>query len=145
MKSKAYYHTQATNNNVEMKMGMTFIRWIIALPLIVGTILFALAHPDSVSITWNPFEPAIELPLYFVSLLFLGTGFLLGAIMTWISMGKLRKERRAQRKIIKTLEKDLNKANEKIIDILSKKKTTQQEQKNIQTLSHTTIEDTEKE
>lgn len=101
---------------------MSFIRWIIALPLIVGAVLFALAHPDPVTITWNPFEEAIELPLYFVALAFLGIGFLLGVFVAWLGMGKVRKERRQQRKTIKKLEKDINIANEKMIETLSKMK-----------------------
>lgn len=104
-------------------MGMTFIRWIIALPLIVGAVLFALAHPDLVSITWNPFAPPVELPLYFVTLMFLGAGFLLGAFVAWLGMGKVRKERRQQRKTIKKLQKDIDDANEKIMEALSQKKT----------------------
>lgn len=103
-------------------MGITIIRWIIALPIIVGAVLFALAHPDPVSVTWNPLEPAVELPLYFVSLVFLAVGFLLGAFVAWLGMGKVRKERRQQRKTIKKLEKDINTANEKVIDILTKYK-----------------------
>lgn len=101
---------------------MAIIRWIIALPLIVGAVLFALAHPTPVSITWNPFDPPIELPLYFVVLTFLGVGFLLGAFVAWIGMGKVRKERRKQKKIIKTLEKDIVEANEKIMETLAKYK-----------------------
>ena len=105
-----------------MKMGMTITRWIVALPLIVGAVLFALAHPDPVSVTWNPFEEAVQLPLYFVALAFLGIGFLLGAFIAWLGMGKVRRERRQQRKTIKKLEKDINAANEKMIETLSKMK-----------------------
>lgn len=105
---------------------MAIIRWIIALPLIVGAVLFALAHPTSVAITWNPFEPAINLPLYFVALTFLGFGVVLGAFMAWLGMGKVRKDRRKQKKTIKQLEKDIIEANDKIIETLAKYKPTNQ-------------------
>ena len=101
---------------------MNIIRWVIALPLIVGAVLFALANPEIVSITWNPFEPAINLPLYFVALTFLGMGFLLGTFIAWLGMSKTRKERRQQKKQIKQLEKDINEANEKVIETLTKYK-----------------------
>ncbi|HPD82285.1 MAG TPA: LapA family protein [Alphaproteobacteria bacterium] len=96
---------------------MSFIRWIIALPIIVGAVLFALANPAIVSVTWSPFHSAIDLPLYFVALAFLGAGFLLGAFVAWIGMGKVRKDRRQQKKTIKQLEKDINAANEKIMTL----------------------------
>lgn len=101
---------------------MSFIRWILALPIIVGAVLFALAHPDTVSVTWNPFEPPVNLPLYFVALIFLGGGFLLGTFVAWLSMSSVRQDRRRQRKEIKKLEKDIDEANKKIIEVLAEKK-----------------------
>ena len=93
---------------------MAFLRWIFALPLIVGAVLFALAHPQKVSLTYNPVSDPIELPLYFVALAFLGIGFLLGVFSTWLGMGKVRKERRAFKKEVKTLTKENDKlSNEK--------------------------------
>jgi uncharacterized integral membrane protein len=99
---------------------MAFIRWIIALPIIVGAVLFALAHPDPVMITWNPFQEPVELPLYFVVFAFLGIGFLLGAFMAWMGMSRVRSERRQQKKTIRQLEKDINEANEKVMETLAK-------------------------
>ena len=113
---------------------MSFIRWIIALPLIVGAVLFALAHPDIVSVTWHPFKPPAELPLYFVALVFLGGGFLLGVIITWIGMGSLRQERRQQKKTIRKMEKNINEANEKIMELSAAR--IEDQEKTIQTLSH---------
>ena len=97
---------------------MTIIRWIIALPFIVGAILFALAHPQKVSITFNPFQAPIELPLYFVALSFLGAGFLLGALIAWIGMSKVRKDRRAYKKEIKKLTRENDKLNKDIAEAL---------------------------
>ena len=105
---------------------MSIIRWIISLPLIVGAIFFALEHPDIVSITWSPTQEPIELPLYFVVLIAIGTGFLLGAAITWLSMGNLRKERRQQKKLIKRLEKDIHDADEQLNDYLRSNKKDEQ-------------------
>ena len=68
---------------------------------------------------WPTAEPR-EFPLYFVAFVFLAAGFLLGTLITWISMGKLRRERRQQKKTIKKLEKDIDEANKKLIDTLAK-------------------------
>jgi len=90
---------------------MAFLRLIFALPLVVGAVLFALAHPEKVSLTYSPLSDPIELPLYFVALTFLGIGFLLGVFSTWLGMGKLRKERRAYKKDVKKLTKENEKLN----------------------------------
>jgi len=99
---------------------MAFLRGLLALPLIIGTVAFAMTHTMKVPVVLNPFEPAIELPLYIVALGFLAVGALLGAIVAWIGMHKVRKAKRVQRKEIKNLEKtigrlesDLAKANVK--------------------------------
>lgn len=101
-------------------MIMRILKWILAVPLIIGAVLFALAHPQAVSITWSPFQDPVELPLYFVSLCFLGAGFLIGALMAWVGMGQIRAERRALKKEVKQLKRDVNEANEKIMETLSK-------------------------
>ena len=113
---------------------MSLIRWILALPIIVGAVLFALAHPDMVKITWSPFEPPVEFPLYFVALVFLGAGFILGSFVSWLGMSKVRRERRQQKKTIKKLEKDINDANNKIMEISAQKKDS------FPVLSHNTLE-----
>jgi len=101
---------------------MTFLKWLITLPFIVGAVLFALANPDIVTITWSPFHDPLSLPLYFVVLAFLGLGFLLGAFMAWIGMGKTRSDRRRLRRENKQLAKDINEANDKLTAELAKYK-----------------------
>ena len=101
---------------------MSILRWIIALPIIVGVVLFALTNPTLVRITWSPIHDSAELPLYFVALVFLGAGFLLGAFMAWIGMGKTRSERRQLKRDNKQLKKDINESNEKLTEILAKQK-----------------------
>ena len=86
---------------------MAFLRGLIALPLIVVVVLFAVTHTEKVPVSINPFESAVEYPLYVVALGFLAVGFLLGAMIAWISMSKLRRENRARGKKIKKLEKEL--------------------------------------
>ena len=99
---------------------MAILKWIITLPFIIAAVLFALAHPDTVEVTLNPMQEAIELPLYFVSFLFLAIGFILGTIVTWLGMGDLRKTKRAQKKEIKELTKQNEKLEQEKIDLLKK-------------------------
>jgi hypothetical protein len=103
---------------------MSILRWIIALPIIVGAVFFALTNPEKIFITWSPVHDPAELPLYFIALAFLGAGFLLGAIMAWIGMGKTRAERRGLKKENKQLQKDINAANEKLTEALAKQTVT---------------------
>ncbi|MEM9469639.1 MAG: LapA family protein [Pseudomonadota bacterium] len=100
----------------------TFFKWLFALPFIAGAVAFSITNPEAVSVVWSPMHEKITLPLYAVLLSFMGIGFLLGAIMTWFGMGKLRKERRTLKKENKRLEKDLDKLNqeEKVTDPLLK-------------------------
>ncbi|MEM6811256.1 MAG: LapA family protein [Pseudomonadota bacterium] len=98
---------------------MSLLRWIIAIPVIIGVLIFALAHPEDVSVAFSPLHDRIDLPLYFVVLLFLSVGFLLGAFIAWINFLPAFAEKRKQKKEIKELEKQLNESKEKLITALS--------------------------
>ena len=97
---------------------MGFLRWIIALPILVGCFIFAVSNPDTVSIHLPTISP-IELPLYIVAFVALGVGFLFGAAILWLSMGKLRKERKQYKKTVKKLEKEISEINDKLHESLS--------------------------
>ncbi len=99
---------------------MAFLRGLLALPLIVAIVLFAISHTEKVSITLNPFSSAIELPLFIVTLAFLIMGFIIGAVISWFSMHSVRKTNRQQKKTIKNLEKELEKSKEQLDEKLIK-------------------------
>lgn len=99
---------------------MQILKWIIALPLIIGAIFFAVANPDLVTIHFNPFDFIIETPLYIICFLFLTGGFLLGTILTWASGANIRRERRKQKKTIKKLEKEMEDHHDKMAETLNK-------------------------
>ena len=98
---------------------MGFIKWLIALPIIVGCFIFAVSNPDPISVVLNPNTSAIELPLYIIAFGALGIGFLFGAAILWLSMGKLRKERKQYKKTVKKLEKEISEINDKLHESLS--------------------------
>jgi uncharacterized integral membrane protein len=90
----------------------TLLAWLLTLPCIVAAVGFALYNPQISPVTLSPFRPAIEMPLYVPVLGAVAFGFIFGAIMTWAAMGRLRQERREQRKRIKALEKQIEAANQ---------------------------------
>lgn len=85
----------------------TLLAWLLTLPFIIGAVAFALYNPQESTFTFNPFQPPAELPVYVPVLGAVATGFFFGAIMTWAAMGRLRAERREQKKKIKALEKQI--------------------------------------
>ena len=89
----------------------TFYRWIIIVPLIVCAVLFALAHRQTITFTYSPFAPPIDIPLYVLALGLFALGFVFGSITTWVAFGALRAEKRALKKSIKQMEKDLSAQN----------------------------------
>lgn len=90
----------------------TLLAWLLTLPFIIGAVAFALYNPQVSTFTLNPFREATELPVYVPVLGAIAIGFLFGAIMTWAATGRLRAERREQKKRIKALERQLDTANQ---------------------------------
>ncbi len=85
----------------------TFLAWLLTLPFLAASILFALFNSGTVNVIYSPFRDALSLPLYVPVLFAVGFGFLFGAVMTWAAMGRLRAKARARAKQIKLLEKQL--------------------------------------
>lgn len=89
----------------------TLLAWILALPFIIGSVLFALNNQALTPVAISPFQEALPMPLYVPVLGAIAIGFLFGSLMTWAAMGRLRTMRRDQAKRIKTLEKQLEVVN----------------------------------
>ncbi len=95
-------------NIISMKDFMfTLIAWLVTLPLIVASVVFALYNPEPISVIFNPFLSPVEVPLYMPVLAAIAFGFLFGAVMTWAAMGRLRRDKRQMATRIRTLEKEL--------------------------------------
>jgi len=86
----------------------TLFAWLFTLPLIVGAVVFAVYNPVDVTITFNPFQDPVTVPVYLPVLTAIAFGFLFGALMTWAGMGRQRAELREAKKRIKTLEKQID-------------------------------------
>lgn len=81
--------------------------WILTLPLLAGSIVFAIFHQQDVSVLYSPFGDEASVPLYVPVLTAVAFGFLLGCLMTWAAAGRQRAKLREQARKIKALEKEL--------------------------------------
>lgn len=86
-----------------MALIRTFIGFLIAISLIA----FAITNRQTTTLVYSPLHEPLELPVYMITLLFMGAGFFLGIMMLWINTGRTRKIKREQRQAIKNLEKEL--------------------------------------
>ncbi|MFN3700657.1 MAG: lipopolysaccharide assembly LapA domain-containing protein [Alphaproteobacteria bacterium] len=89
---------------------LRLIRWIAGFIIVIGFAAFAALNRQSTVFYFTPLHDPIEWPLFALILAAAGTGFLLGAFTVWLNESKIRQERRAQRKQIKSLEKELEQA-----------------------------------
>lgn len=87
---------------------MTFLKWMIGLPLVVAAIAFAVANGETVSFTYSPVGEPLNWPLYALVLIALMIGFVIGSLMTWVAGHSVRAERRALSRQIKTLQAELD-------------------------------------
>lgn len=86
---------------------MGFIRAIFGFIIAIGLMVFAVANRQSIPLNYSPLHEPLELPLYMLTLGFMATGFILGAILMWMNAAPTRRIKRQQRKTIKTLEKEI--------------------------------------
>lgn len=92
---------------------MALLRWIFSIPLIVVSVYLAISNKDNIAFTYSPIHEPIEFPLYFLILASIAVGFFFGSITTWLAGGKVRKEKRALKKSVKSLEKELDTVHKK--------------------------------
>lgn len=91
---------------------MALIRSLIGLTIAAFAIGFAIANRQDVSVIYSPIHDPLTLPLYLIVLSLTAIGFILGGAFVWLSMGSLRQTKRQQKKLIKSLEKELKAVNE---------------------------------
>jgi len=82
------------------------IRWILTVPLTVVVIAFAVANREFVPIDLWPLEVALELPVFVLVLGSMLAGFLIGALVMWLSAGTQRRRARAVRGQLGKLERE---------------------------------------
>lgn len=92
---------------------MAIIRWIFGFIITAAAAVFAVVNRHDIQVFWNPLgEGSVTVPAYLAVLGFMALGFFLGAAAVWMNMGRLRAERRKQKKEIKTLNRQVEAARE---------------------------------
>jgi len=82
--------------------------WIITLPVTLLVILFVAFNRAPVSLNLWPLPWDIQAPLYLFTLGVLLFGFLLGALVTWVSGAKTRRRLREASRIIANKSKEIS-------------------------------------
>ena len=76
------------------------MRALIAIPLLVILVLFALSNTEPVRIGFWPTDLAMQLPLAVAVLAGMGLAFLVGALFTWVTaLGQRRRAHRAEAQV----------------------------------------------
>ena len=99
---------------------MKFVRWLIALAIMILIVVLALSNRQGVVVSFDPFssdatDPLVALPsmpLFVVMFALFILGLLVGFAAQWIAHGKWRRTARIAKAEVKTLSRDLEKAKE---------------------------------
>lgn len=86
---------------------IALMRWIAGFLTIIIFAGFAALNRQDVALYFSPIHDAVQIPLFIIILGFAAAGFLIGSMAVWFNDGKLRREKRLQKKQIKTLESEL--------------------------------------
>ena len=74
---------------------MRYLYWLLALPLMILAVLFAISNMGTVEISLWPFHKVGTLPLYLLTFSIFGIGFFLGGFVSWLGTSKIRRQIRA--------------------------------------------------
>jgi uncharacterized integral membrane protein len=87
---------------------VTFLSWLVGLPLAAIVLLFALSNRQDVALGLWPFDDGVVLPVYLIVLLPLLLGFVAGALASGLKGLKYRRLARQQTKRAEGLEHQLD-------------------------------------
>ena len=90
-----------------MKRFLRNFYWIVTIPLAVAVVVFALANRELVVVDIWPLPLSLQQPLFLFILGSFFIGFLVGAVIMWISAGRYRRRARAARNRVAQLEHDV--------------------------------------
>ena len=83
------------------------LSWILTLPLIIVTVVFAAANFEFVSLDLWPFAFSLSVPLSVALLTSLVLGLLVGGLAAWLSAGGTRQRARRARRRADELEREV--------------------------------------
>jgi hypothetical protein len=90
-----------------------FLKALILIPIAAIVTLFAVAHREPVTVSWNPLDkadPAYHVTVPLFALLFAAVilGVILGGMGTWLAQGKHRKAARQQARLVDLHRKEID-------------------------------------
>ena len=88
---------------------MPLIRFLFFIIIATLAAYFAVLNRENVYVIWSPVHDAIDIPVFLIALIAIFSGFIIGALYSWLGNSNLRKNYRSQKKQIKTLEKEIEK------------------------------------
>lgn len=86
---------------------MRLIGWLVAIPVGLIVIAFAVANRGAVTLNLDPFPVAIDAPIWTIAVGGLLAGFLLGALIRWLFDHKGRHLARSARRRVQLLEREI--------------------------------------
>jgi lysylphosphatidylglycerol synthetase-like protein (DUF2156 family) len=93
---------------------MRLIYWLIAGPLIILAVLFALSNRELVDLQIWPFPFSLPAPVYLVALGGLAVGFFAGGIVAWFGAGRTRARARAAERALRARDVELEDLRRKV-------------------------------
>jgi len=99
-----------------MRQSVRILSWIVAAPIVILVVLFAVSNRDSITLRLWPFPDQLTLLIPLFTLIQLFVGFLLGAIVTWIGDRRRRRETRLLNKRVAELEQSLAETERKLAE-----------------------------
>ena len=73
---------------------MKYFSWIFTLPVTAIVVLFAITNRSLATLSFWPLPWEMNLPIYLIILGALFVGFMLGAVVAWLSGGRRRRQAR---------------------------------------------------
>jgi uncharacterized integral membrane protein len=92
---------------------MRIATWVVGVPVVVVTVIFAVANRHTVTFSLDPLPWAVDLPLFIVVIGAFVVGLLIAAGIGMLRLSRARGVVRRQRREIERLERDLATARDK--------------------------------
>ena len=84
---------------------MNRLRWLITVPVAIIVVVFAVNNRGDASVSLWPLDLVITWPVFAFVFIGIGVGFVLGAILMWLTDAPARRRAREQARKIRELER----------------------------------------